>query len=316
MKCARCRMRHCGCIKRLLRCIGCDRFEDFELVILVHEATYTATKKKVNAYIRVTAGFHTVKTDESSKGIFQQPLSLFVEQGTKEIVFELVQGRKAVATFKKDVAELLSSPQSELTDLICTMKEKSKGVVNPKLKLTFMRDPEDGAEKGLISGLNVSSETDVMLLKQLQKVQGSRDEDDSEDKEPVSELDIFAKGCEGPLQQYMGWGRLSQVYVAILCPPEVKKHTFAIYREKGHFDKRQRPLQEVEVLKIQSVAPDPGRPEVFIIQYLDKDKIKRRLTFERIDRATNVWLEMLQLLIQRVHQQKEGQRVKIHHSKR
>merc|ERR1719261_620057 len=80
--CMRCRMRDCACIKRCLRCIGVDKFDDFEMMVLVHEALYTASAQKMSTLVRITAGGQTVSTDQNSKGNFQQPLTLFVEQGS------------------------------------------------------------------------------------------------------------------------------------------------------------------------------------------------------------------------------------------
>ena len=45
--------------------------------------------------------------------------------------------------------------------------------------------------------------------------------------------------------------------------------------------------------QVLSVQPDPARSEVFIINYLEKNKVKQRLTFSRIDRSRDIWVEML-----------------------
>merc|ERR1719409_1554855 len=79
VKCMHCRLRDCTCLKRFLRFSGHDRFDDFELMMLVHEAMFERREAKLTTVVRVTAGLHSVRTDPNSNGIFQQPLHITVE---------------------------------------------------------------------------------------------------------------------------------------------------------------------------------------------------------------------------------------------
>merc|ERR1719359_306787 len=92
----KCRMRDCTCVKRLLRWTGTDEFDDFELMILVHEAIFEHKDAKITTVVRVTAGAQTVSTDPNTNGIFQQPLHVLVEQGTDHIVVDLIDTRSRV----------------------------------------------------------------------------------------------------------------------------------------------------------------------------------------------------------------------------
>jgi len=124
-KCMKLRMRDCGCIKRWMRATGSDKFDDFELIINVHEATYTAASKskyvsKLTTAVRVTAGAQTVKTDDSSKGIFQQMLQIFIEQGTEYVLVELMDSRdrKVAGSLKLDIMSDILHAKEPITEKV------------------------------------------------------------------------------------------------------------------------------------------------------------------------------------------------------
>merc|ERR1719316_2522602 len=111
MKCAQCRLRDCACLKRFLRLSGHDRFDDFELMMLVHEATFERKEAKLTQVVRVKAGLHSVRTDPNSNGIFQQPLHITVEQGTEQIIVDLMDTHDQVlATMSLDTVEHILKP--------------------------------------------------------------------------------------------------------------------------------------------------------------------------------------------------------------
>jgi len=56
------------------------------------------------------------------------------------------------------------------------------------------------------------------------------------------------------------------------------------------------------LLRVSAVAPDPGRPDVFLLSYVDKDKRQQKATFNRIDRGRDVWVELLSILVTKVHE--------------
>merc|ERR1719408_551862 len=137
VRCMRCRLRDCACCKRMLRATGHDEFDDFDLMMLVHEAAFERNQAKVTTVVHVTAGRHQVRTDPNSNGIFQQPLHIFVEQGTDTIVVDLLDSHNRVlATLTLNTMEQVLCPvhQPERT---YSMKQKGKGIRNPKIKLTL-----------------------------------------------------------------------------------------------------------------------------------------------------------------------------------
>eukprot|EP00438_Fugacium_kawagutii_P015371 Skav225131 [mRNA] locus=scaffold1056:55793:56623:+ [translate_table: standard] len=92
---------------------------------------------------------------------------------------------------------------------------------------------------------------------------------------------------------FLGGSQTSSI--SITGPPDQKRYTLCIYKDESSCNKGGNPEVEVELLKVLSVQPDPARSEVFIINYLEKNtlKVKQRLTFSRIDRARDIWVEML-----------------------
>lgn len=305
-RCMRCRIRDCHCIKRLMRISGADKFDDFELMVIIHDVTFTS-KDKMNTLVRVSAGHHSVKTDFDSRGNFQQALSIYVEQGTQEIRMELMggNGRTVLACLKLDVSKDIKDAKDIHTlEKVFTMKQKTKGVLNPRIKLSIATEGTDEEQAGLLSGMAMSHETDMMLRQHLHKV------NITSPKGPglKSELDILAQGCAGPLDMFGSWGSKEQVWVSVDGPPEAKKYCLGVWKDRGEYEKGVKPQHEVILLKVLSVQPDPNRPEVFMLQYLDPDKVKKRLQFRRIDRARDVWVEMLQMLIKQVHDAKNKQK--------
>merc|ERR1719464_1415166 len=127
--CMKFRMRDCTCIKKWMRMTGSDKFDDFEMMMLVHEVQCTTSKSKLTTLVRVTAGMQVVETDESNKGIFQQPLSIFVEQGTDVVNIELLnyRDRKVLAGLKLDIMKDILDRKEGRHEQTMPMKQKNKG---------------------------------------------------------------------------------------------------------------------------------------------------------------------------------------------
>mmetsp|Transcript_18093 Transcript_18093/g.52714 ORF Transcript_18093/g.52714 Transcript_18093/m.52714 type:complete len:348 (-) Transcript_18093:437-1480(-) len=302
--CMQMRMRDCSCIKRWMRATGADKFDDFELMVLVHEAMYTSTHKKLTTLVRVSAGMQVVETDESNKGLFQQPLSILVEQGTDVICLELIEkkGKKVLAALKLDIEKELLDQKDGMRQKVVSMKQKSKGVTNPRLKVTFALNTENEAEKGLLAGIDLGVQANMMLREQLQMAE------DGIEGEPMSELDLLAKGCTGPVDMFGKWGSRDTVYISVKGPPEVKRYCLGVWKDRGDIGQSLKALHIIDLLKIVSVQPDPGRNEVFVITFMTAEKTKKRLTFRRLDRSRETWVDMFQLLIKRIHDKKESER--------
>jgi len=307
MQCCTCRLRDCRCIKRLFRMTGVDNFDDFEMMILVHQVTFTSSSK-VETYVKVRAGEHVVHTDPDPGGLFQQALCVFVEQGTQQVKFELLNtSDKVLAELKMDVMKDIlkeengESGPTKVVEKMFVMKQKNKHVLNPRMKLTFSPEGPGEAEKALLSGINASSETEWMLQQQLAKVseeQGAL----PKPGEQGSEIALLAKGCFGPLEQFGTLGSKRPIYVGVLGPPRRKKFSFHIWDSERSYQQDKPPNECIDLLRISAVAPDPGRADVFMLSYLDKDKQHHKATFNRIDRGRDVWVEMLQILVTKVHE--------------
>jgi len=282
-----------------MRCTGCDSFDDFELMILAHEAYFDQKLKRVTTSVKITAGSHRFQTERSSQSVFQQPLAVWVEQGTKNIVVDLLDHRdRVVATLKldpqKDCLAIHQKGQDDkLVEKTYIMKVKDKCISNPKIKLTIVFDGGTEVETGLIAGLNLSSSTEWQVRQQLKKSGGV--------KTGHNEAQMVAQACAGGLDMFRGMGNADSVHVAVVGPPLQKKYTFCVWESLSHFEKQQKAQEEVDLLRIRSVQADPGRSNVFHINYVDSNRITRQLSFRRIDRSREVWIELLQLLIKQVH---------------
>jgi len=317
MKCARFRMRDCSCIKHCLRVTGCDTFDDFEMWVHVHEVIYTTRASKLSTAVRLIAGDQQVTTDANTRGIFHKPLSIFITQGTEALVVELLDAHemKVLATCKFDIVKDILEHANNLKDKVYPMKPKSKGVVNTKVKLTMVLDMDSEQEKGLLEGIageddGISPETGFLLRQELNKAVAQPRDSTAElvADAPQSEIDLLARGCVGPLEMFGTWGRRNAVYAAVLGPPAERKYVLALWNDEHEFRKHQRSTKELELLRIESVMPDPNRDNVFIINYVDKDKRRQRFNFQHLDRNRDVWVEMLTLLIRKVRAEKDNNR--------
>lgn len=329
-QCSKFRIRDVGCIKRCLRATGVDEYDDFEVMIVVHDVKCTF-KNKVDTVVRITAGSNVCETDSSNKQVFQQPFSLWVEQGTQDVVVDLLDRKTVLATYKmnvmKDILKDAKENPDKFREKTFVMAQKAKGCVSPKVKLTVAFDDLiDEAEKGVLSGLEVSAETQFMLRQQLNKAQkeqsdkapsttmpsktGSKDElektaEGQKKNAPSGEVGLLSTGCQGPLIQFSSWGSKSNVYAAIQGPPDTKKYQMAIWNSERSFEKGEKPATQVDMLRVESVQGDPKRNEIFTVVYYDKDKVKQTVMFQRVDRPRDVWVEMFLLLIRKVRQERE-----------
>ena len=73
-------------------------------------------------------------------------------------------------------------------------------------------------------------------------------------------------------------GLKSQIWIKP-GPPDQKRYTLCIYKDESSCNKGGNPEVEVELLKVLSVQPDPARSEVFIINYLEKNKAGKTRVF-------------------------------------
>lgn len=303
-QCFSCRIRDCGCCKRLFRATGIDPYDDFEMMILVHQVTFTSTSK-VSTYVKVRAGEHVVHTDPDADGVFQQALCVFIEQGTDVVKFELVNtSDNVLAELKLDVMKDIRKDEDgipgpdRVIEKTFVMKQKNKYVLNPRIKLTFSPEGPGDAEKALLSGLNASTETEWMLQQQLAKAAGPNAPLPGEQ---MSEMSLLARGCFGPLEMFGSFGNKSAVYVGVLGPPRRKRFALNLWESERDYREDRVPIECIDLLRISAVTPDPGRHEVFLVSYVDKDKSQQKATFNRIDRGRDVWVEMLQILVTKVH---------------
>jgi len=309
LRCMKCRCRNCPGVKRCLRCTGCDSFDDFEVMILVHESYYDQKVQKFVTSVRISAGAHKVKCDENAEGIYQQPLTVFVEQGTSTLLVELLDRReKVLANLKFDtLKDLLSAKDNKegagnITEKVYTMKQKGIGVTNPKMKLSFVFDAENDMENGLLAGMNLSTGTEWAVKQQIKEAGGAQ--------KGQSDLQILAQASAGPLELFEGMGNTRRVFVAVLGPPHQKKFTLNYWVSKSDFDKKHQPEDEIDLLMIKSIQSDPARANVFAVNYFDSNRIAQNWSLRRIDRAREVWVEMLQLVVKKVHEERTAKKNK------
>lgn len=303
VKCMRCRMRDCGCCKRFLRVTGHDEFDDFEVMMLVHDAMFERQDAKMTTVVRVTAGAHYVRTDPNKNGIFQQPLHITVEQGTEHIIVDLMDSSdRVLATLTlrtvEDVLQAKLPPEQ-----VYSMKQKNKGARNAKIKITMQIQDSEDAEKGILA--SVSPDVDTLVRMQLAKAREA-----GKYRGDLSEMEVLKQACSGPLEVFEGLGTTNKVWVSIVGPPASRRWMLGIWNEKRDYDAKRQPINEIDLLRIQSVQADPTRHHVFVLNYYDESRVRQSCTFRRTDRARDVWVEIIHLMVQKVHDNRKAKQDK------
>eukprot|EP00405_Crypthecodinium_cohnii_P025956 CAMPEP_0206499202 /NCGR_PEP_ID=MMETSP0324_2-20121206/51547_1 /ASSEMBLY_ACC=CAM_ASM_000836 /TAXON_ID=2866 /ORGANISM="Crypthecodinium cohnii, Strain Seligo" /LENGTH=336 /DNA_ID=CAMNT_0053985731 /DNA_START=122 /DNA_END=1130 /DNA_ORIENTATION=+ len=273
-------------MKRIFRYIGVDNFDDYEVMFLVHEAMANSSSGKLNFCVRITAGGHTVQTEYRSNSVFQENLLLAVEQGTREIKVELIDG------WRRKLAQLVLDPLKDVlnekgcAEKIFSMRVKQKSVINPQIKLTFRVQSRSDEEKGLPSGVSSAERTeDFLVSEQLRKVGWSEACSD-----PGEMLRYLAAACCGPVERFGVLGEKQGAYLGVRGPPKQRRFMFSLHKDEGSFHNNEKcSFTEVDVLRITGVKPDPGRAEVFFIYYVDENRVRQHLVLRRVDRTREVW---------------------------
>lgn len=276
-------LRDWGCIKKCLLMTGVDRHEDFALFVVVHAAMFSASGSKLEGtVVRLSAGCHEVHTDSSDTGVFNQPLSLQVEQGTRAIRVELLDSLMQVLALLRfdDLDELLNGPNPIQEKIFC-MKQRRKDVMNPRVKLSLRKDAPHEEEEGLMTSM-------------VSTVLGPQE---------------LARSCTGPLCVLSDEGSRDPVYVAIHGPPFCKKYWLKVWQSQEQSrEKGVEPLMEIDLMKIASVNPDPRYSEVFCVRFVAPDKTEKVIFLQTPKRQRDAWVENLVHFIQTVREEREGRR--------
>lgn len=260
-------------------------------------------KDTLNTVVQITAGAHTVKTNSNKSSVFEQPLHITVEQGTKQLVVDLLTTNgKVLATVKIDVDEIQSETNLQ-PEIVYQMRQKGKGIQNPSIKLTMVASSADDPERGLLSS-SARSDVSILVRQQLKKAQMKPG------KEGASEMDVLKEACAGPLENFEGTrlGQTQAVYVAVVGPPISRRWVMGLWRTQHDYAERKQAITEVPLLKIQSIQADQKRQHVFVVNFFDDARNRQTLTFRRVDRNRDVWVEILHLLVLKVREQDKKQK--------
>lgn len=311
--CRRWQWRDCALLKRFFLLTGHDGFDDFELMVLVHEALFDgSTTARLSTAVRVTAGDQSVKTDIHSNGTFQQPLHVIVEQGVEKVTIELLDSHGAIlASLTLDTVDHLLNAENLQPERVYPMQQKRHGglagVRNARVKLSMRVYMGDDTEKGSAA---LTSDVDVLVQQQLAKAEkGGGGEGQS-----LSEMEVLKTACAGPLEIFEGMGETQSTYMAVLGPPYSRRWALGLWKDQSDYEAKKHSVQEVDVMKIRSVQADPKRHHIFNINFFDENRVSQTLTFRRTDRARDVWVEILHLLVTKVRACKGGSKLSLNSS--
>mmetsp|Transcript_137917 Transcript_137917/g.358313 ORF Transcript_137917/g.358313 Transcript_137917/m.358313 type:complete len:245 (-) Transcript_137917:75-809(-) len=150
-RCFKCRLRDFCCCRLLLRCLGVDRFAEFEVLIHVHEALYTSSKE-IYTCVRLRVGNQRAMTDKDKRGQFDQHVSMFVEQGSETLEVDLMDRTTSLvlAKLELDLMREVILSEAPIKQQIYDMVSKSSSVQNPRVKLSLCKHDGDDEEDALL----------------------------------------------------------------------------------------------------------------------------------------------------------------------
>lgn len=299
----------------MLRLLGFDSFDDFDLLVHVHEVSMEHKTSHMRISVRLSAGHQKVSTDKSSRGIFQTPLLVHVEQGTPSLGIDLISESGAViASHKLRIdKDILRPPASSLNERWFPLTVKnSKDLLKPKIKLTLCVS-SGSEEDGLFLGKD--PHTAYLLKRQFflaEQQVGDRSEAGPWPRDGAQqEIEVLKQACTGPLEMFGNFGNTEKRHAGVLGPPLSRRWVLAFWKDLEDFERKKEACAEIDMLRIHGVQGDPSRADVFVISYYDDKRINKKATFRIIDRPTKVWVEMIQLLLRTARQwRKEKKRVK------
>lgn len=290
-----CNFRNCWCFKRVMRRTGVDKFNDFEFMMLIHEARHN-NKGQMSTSMRVNAGGIVMDTDANTHSIFQQSFLVFAEQGTESVDVSLIDafGRE-MAILKLDPVKDILEHTNGVSEKVFSMKANWQSVgaaqVVLTMKLERRKEATSAEEAKPLVGDVQSVQVEFLLREQLQKV-GWREEVPA--GRQVTEL---AKACLGPVDVFSSWGSTQVSTMSVSGPPDRRRWTLGLWSDRAALEKGEAGDVEVDVMRIAAVQADPGRSEVFVIFYVDNNRVQHELMLRRRDRSRDVWVELLKMLI-------------------
>lgn len=287
--------REYGGVKKFLRMVGVDQFDDFEFLLVVHDVSFEYAKQKFNTEVRVKAGEHSVVTSESSNGSFQQPFSIFVEQGTQTVRVELIDKsrQRVVSVLDLDVQkDIIQAAVSEPVHLkLYTMTQKNKAVINPRIRLSIEIEDSEAAEAGLLQEQGHEMANDPM---------GTLAE--------TPEQQRLVNSLQGTLQLIDGRDD-NTVFMAVVGPPHHKRYFLTLSKDEQTFLDGGDYEDSIDLLKIRSVQASRKGQHVFEVNYAKEGASdKRQLLLASLDRPRDDWTEPLIELIEARHESRASKR--------
>merc|ERR1740123_260167 len=191
------------------------------------------------------------------------------------------------------ITKTIESPNNvHKPETVFNMKQIGKGARVPRVKLSIVATVSD-MEQGLLS--EPQNDLEILVCQQLCKAKN--DCTLAAEGETVSERKVLKQACRGKLDMFGTMGNTMCVFVAVLGPPASRRWLLGIWRDEHDFDRKRAANTEIDILKISSVQHYPNRHHVFLITYFDENRAEQSVTFRRVDRNRDVWVELLLLLV-------------------
>lgn len=318
-RCCRCRLRSLGCIRVLYRFLRIDTFPDVKLSVVISEVSFTGDCSET--FVRITAGDEVHETQHSTDGNYRESCELYVAQGTEVILVELCDSwGYTKATLPLDpIADLRLDSQDcgfEKQTVAMDDVEGSEDVTRARIQMAFYGESfaDDTRFAHILE--HVQEEDRVLVEQQLlMTYKANYGSLDPESGGPT-EFELATKTCSGPVKIYGGWGSTREVYIAVLGPPRSADWVLGVWPDQESFEKGRDAQEKINLLRVLSVQAEPTRKDVFVVNFMVTRTQKQRLVMERIDRSRDVWVDMIKVVVNYVHERRaRRQRRQAHHAR-
>jgi len=273
--------------------------------VMVAKLKFTAASG-LGTLVRLTADDQVTQTDVSYDKAFYEVFRLFIPQGTEEVVVELMDEDESTVYASLVLDPILDlrlgtdAPGFDEQEL--TMDELRDDMTRAKIVIGFFADDGDKRFDDIIArtdgGVDQAT-VEHYLERARQSLESSGDDDE---KAAPSQLEVSAWACTGPVVVWSQLGSRREAFLGVRGPPTTGDWQLGVWLDRESFEKGMDAFESINLLRVVAVQAEPSRSDMFIVVYMLTRTQKQRLVCQRLDRSREVWVEMLKVVVQFVHE--------------
>lgn len=267
-------------MQRFLFAMGYDKYPETTLTAIIHSGSSIPPGKRLKVALRCASGpKNTFETRETTDYLWEEPLNIFIEQGSTMVEVHLMSGKQMLAKAEVPVEEIwefqsASEPKAKLT----LRKTVASGFqLNPTITITWAFP--DNENLPLLLGYGIASPEGVQ-------------------KKELG-LPELSEYCNGWLSKAYRLGMSHRRYFEML---KHNGHWHWAWTEThdSHMPTADKLEKSIEASRVTSVSPIPEQKDGFIVKYIDEHKNKQTMVLTCLEgKSREAWVEGLRLFLTR-----------------